>query len=178
MAKRTMTDSELSAFSEEHLSYEVDNFLACAAVLVFEGQKYNAHIRNALIESFTLHARSVLSFLYNDRPREDDAHAQEFLKAGLVWTEIRRPIPDSLANLKRRVDKEIAHLTYARMEVNGEDKAWHLPPIIVDFIPVLDRFFGNSDPAKLHPKAFEVGNEWMRVFLNAGVIGRVPATGK
>ncbi|OFZ54756.1 MAG: hypothetical protein A2428_01035 [Bdellovibrionales bacterium RIFOXYC1_FULL_54_43] len=175
MAKPELTNSFLLEFSGEHLAYEVENFFACAAELLVPHGNYSLNIRNALLSGFTMHARSILFFLYADKnPKPDDALAQDFLRDGLTWSKIRPDMPESLRLLQRRVGKEIVHLTYSRMEVSESAREWNLGQIICDFVPVFAKFTGNSDRAKLHENVIESGNRWMSVFMRAGLIERVP----
>src|SRR2546423_653397 len=69
-------------------------------------------IRNALLESFLLHTRGLLHFLYaaqlNSRIEDDDFVAQDYLQG------FTTQCPTEFAEAWKRINKEIAHLTAER----------------------------------------------------------------
>lgn len=90
-------------------------------------------LQNALLESFGIHVRALIDFLWLDRPLKDtDAIAHD-------WIEGWRPpeMSDRLAHVKERVGKEMAHLSYNRLEVPEDKKGWMVlgigPEAIVAF---------------------------------------------
>lgn len=74
--------------------------------------------RNAFLESWTIHARTLLNFLYSPAgpskyPRPDDVIAEDYFDEASGW-QLNRPIKSSsLEKFNQRVGKEIAHLTYS-----------------------------------------------------------------
>ncbi len=83
--KRPFDDSYLLAYSAEHVAYEVDMFFWLAAILGnsstrlgAQSQADAARVSNVLTESFALHLRNILEFLYRDNPRPTDATAADF----------------------------------------------------------------------------------------------------
>lgn len=81
-------------------------------------------VRNATLEAFLLHARTLIEFFYNASPRRDDIVAQDFMPISVTWTEICPPISTVLENVRQRAGKHLAHLTYDRLEVKPETKPW------------------------------------------------------
>jgi hypothetical protein len=81
-------------------------------------------ISNAVLEAFLLHARALTEFFYNDSPRPDDIVAQDFMPVSVTWTKECPPISTALENLRQRAGKQLAHLTYNRLEVKPETKPW------------------------------------------------------
>lgn len=144
-------------------------FFSTAADQLIPGPKIPATIRNALLESFTVHARSILFFFYPSNPKPDDALAEDFLVSGKTWNKLRPSMPPELCKLQKRVGKEIAHLTYARADVTAEHKGWNFGKIILEFVPVFQVFAANSDSQKLHNHFLEVGDRWIRLFVERGV---------
>ncbi|MGC9967908.1 MAG: hypothetical protein ABSE08_21200 [Syntrophobacteraceae bacterium] len=80
-------------------------------------------INNALLESFTIHTRILLDFLYAASPKKDDVIAEDFFDDPAKWCN-KRPQKSEKVLVHRRVGKEIAHLTYARQKVTQETKPW------------------------------------------------------
>src|SRR5688572_13729148 len=80
-------------------------------------------LKNALLESFTIHIRALLAFLYDDQPHRNDVIADDFVSD---WSSQRPPMPKALEKAHRRVGKEIAHLTYDRLSLTQEAKRWQI----------------------------------------------------
>ena len=66
-------------------------------------------------------------------------HSPEDFPA-LPWLPMRRTIPPGLGFLKDRVDQELAHVTYDRLEVGPEAKRWQYWKIWRDFQLVVREF--------------------------------------
>lgn len=92
--------------------------------------------RNALLESFAVHARALLDFLYAPAStREDDALAKHYVQD---WDP--PPLQAPLDVLRGRVGKEIAHLTYGRLSVTEATKGWSFPAVWNELALVIDDF--------------------------------------
>jgi hypothetical protein len=86
-------------------------------------------IHNALVESFVLHVRVLIDFLYrhpNKDPQKHDIIAREFLGSSNSWPS--EP-PDDLKEVKKRADKLAAHLTRDRVIQYRDDKGWQVTQI-------------------------------------------------
>ena len=73
-------------------------------------------LSNALLHSFLLAARNLLSFLYSHYPRENDIIAEDFFDTPDEWRN-KRPVSDeALTNgeLVGHISKRLAHLTWER----------------------------------------------------------------
>src|SRR2546426_9248846 len=112
MARTKRTQTDLRAASE-HLHYEAWMFTTLARALA-TGVFGQGAIANAILESFTVHARALLDFLYAEHPWSDDIIAEDFFTTPEQWVSVRGDMPPSLQEVNRRVGKEISHLTYAR----------------------------------------------------------------
>ena len=149
MPRRTRADDELRAVSE-HLQYEVGMFLTLARTLA-TGALGDGVLHNAALESFTVHARALLDFLFTDNAREDDVLADDFLGGQRTWAGIRGDAPPILADVRQRVGKEVAHLTYGRLTVTPETKLWLFRDIAEAVEAVLRRFLGAVPKSRLGP---------------------------
>ena len=111
-------------------------------------------LHNALIESFALHARVLLDFFYGSAKsrNQDDVLAEHFFHDAEIWHAKRPHLSDDDRKLiKRRVGKEIAHLTYARQMVDPEDKPWPITDIVDVIDAAANKFFDLAPMELLRP---------------------------
>lgn len=140
----------------DHISYEIEMFELSADKLRKGG--LNQLEVNAFLEVFAIHARNIIDFLYPPKnPRSDDVIADQFF---LDLKELRDLLPEITYRelIKNRVGKEIAHLTYKRLEVTPELKIWQTQKIQMDLNQALSIFF------KLLP---DEQRGWFRVIIRA-----------
>lgn len=149
------TDDELLAVSR-HLLYEIEMLAHTASwlytiMVVAEDPdpKTRSTLRNAMLESWALHLRNLLSFIYDNRPGKGAAVAADFVDGD--WQQLRRELPPALRLARTRASKEIAHLLYGRAKLSDEQRTWHLAPILVELSKVLHRFLESVPDARLQP---------------------------
>lgn len=147
MPRSARRASELAAASE-HLHYEFAMLVGTARGLA-SAVAGDSVLNNALLESFTLHARALLAFLYADRPRADDVMAEDFVAD---WVSNRPTEPAALAQIQFRVGKEIAHLTYERLSVTDEAKHWQFVEVAETMSRVMTAFVLLAPDSSLGPK--------------------------
>jgi len=147
MTRQPRAPDELRAASE-HLFYEVWMFNTLARALA-TGVFGDGAVNNALLESFTVHARVLLDFLFADKPRSDDVVAEDFFLTPERWPTVRGDMPPLLQAVEARVGKEVAHLTYARLGVTPEKKEWRFIEIAVTLETIISRFVENVPPEHL-----------------------------
>ena len=148
MSRKHRIEAELIEASG-HLHYEYSMFIGLANIQA-TGVFGKSIINNALLESFTIHSRILLDFLYSNKPREDDVIAEDFLDDD-YWVLNRPQKTKTLESIHFRVGKEVAHLTYARHEVTPETKQWHFIEIANDVISIFAKFIEMVPPEKLDP---------------------------
>ena len=113
-----------------HLLYELQMFRATALGLM-SGLFPGGPLHDAVLEAFIIHGRNLLDFLYAENSRASDVVAEDFLDDPDQWLTVRGALPASLAGLRRRANKEVAHLTYDRLSVTpGEN--WNFVDIFRD----------------------------------------------
>ena len=125
--------------ASEHLYYEYMMFMNLANALS-TGVFGESVIKNAVLESFTVHTRNLLDFLYAEKPRNDDIIAIDFFEKPEAWSS---NLPDKsplLASTNQRVAKEIAHLTYNRVGVTPDEKPWKFLQIANEINSLFQRF--------------------------------------
>jgi hypothetical protein len=140
-----MTASELRSWASEHLMYEVDSLVYATVEL---GKTPEGRIENALLESFAVHARCLNDFLWHDRRKSKprDAFAADFCRPG-AWEKTRDALPqDALGEVRRRrrFGREVMHLTYDRIdgdgEAYGEEKEWPCGVVLLELATALGAF--------------------------------------
>ena len=110
-------------------------------------------IANALLESFVIHVRAVMDFLYNDSPQPDDVIAEDYFTSPDEWRKVRPDLTELLKSSKRRAGKEVAHLTYARLDVTPETKPWAFIQIANEISSIINIFLQHVPKSKL-------GSQW------------------
>lgn len=145
---------EFLPYSGEHICYEFGMFL-CLAEELSSGTEFRSQIRNALIESFVIHTRNIISFLYPKCIKEEDVVAKYFFDNDL-WDSIRPQLSQTLKDARDRAHKEIAHLTIRRKDGSDKSKAWDFRSIADDLYPVMKIFAENARSDRLHPNVKKV----------------------
>jgi hypothetical protein len=78
----------------------------------------------AVIESFLIHSRNLIDFMYPTKPEKDDILAQDFFLDPGDWLRQREAEGAILQTSKRRINKLLSHLTYTRLKTSSEDSKW------------------------------------------------------
>ena len=140
-------DNDLRKISTD-LYYEVW-MLESLARAIASGATGKGPLANAVLEAFTIHVRVVMDFLYMDNPRPDDVVAQDFLPPGTEWRRLCPPITNALELARKRAGKEVAHLSYARLDVTSDTKPWPFLEIAEDVSKALNVFLQRVPREKL-----------------------------
>ncbi|MFN8400086.1 MAG: hypothetical protein U0X74_08725 [Anaerolineales bacterium] len=138
MNRKQRTKEELIKASE-HLLYEVWMFTSLTRGMA-SGVFNEGVINNALLESFTIHARVLLDFLFAENPRQDDVIAEDYLPSLDEWVKIKAAKSEKLENIYTRVGKEVAHLTYVRQTIVPQAKGWNFIEIANEINSVFNSF--------------------------------------
>src|SRR5271157_886788 len=135
MSRLIRAQDELRQASN-HLFYEIWMFQTLAQGVTI-GIAGEGPINNALLESFTIHVRALIGFFYSESPRNDHIVAEDFFQNPNDWMN-KRPLKTELLEIaKKRADREVAHLTYARIDITPEEKQWEFLKIFNDLqIPI------------------------------------------
>ena len=159
--RKKRPDSELRRASG-HLYYEIEMFAGCAQVLA-KGAYKDRTVTNALLESFTIHARAILDFLYaRESARKENVIAEDFFDEPSLWHSVRPRKTRLLSSIHKRVGKEIAHLTYTRQKVTPEAKKWYYLRIHDDVFEVLKLFLEKVPQSRLDQRLLELGQTTTR----------------
>lgn len=153
----TRSDAELMRWAHEHLVYEAA--MLFHAVDKFATKQLSDQDHNAFLESFAIHVRCLRDFLWGSRRKNnpEDAFAFDFFDPG-VWEQARPPLPDALCAIegdRRRIGREIVHLTYHRLDIQAETKDWDLTALMAAMARGLHKFAEVAKEERLHPKTRE-----------------------
>jgi hypothetical protein len=132
------TVEELKAVLER-LKYEVWMLWSLANILATDNQGKGV-IHNALLESFLIHARILIEFLYKNEPYEDTVRADQYFTSDRPWKSIRPPKTELLEETVKDAHKQLAHLTYTRLQRKTQ---WPYIKIANDIKAVLQVFREN-----------------------------------
>jgi hypothetical protein len=113
-------------------------------------------VSDALLESFSIHARALLQFFFPINPKADDVLAEDYFAGTEEWERLRGPQPHALEQVNRRVGKEVAHLTYARLGISEEAKQWRILEITEALTDVAKRFRASVKTELLSPQRWRV----------------------
>jgi hypothetical protein len=149
-SRTLLSDSELSAYSKEHVLHEISMMVNCAQHLksAFRGSPATVQVlRNTVIESFAIHVRNLVDFLYPTRIRGDDVVADDFFEQGT------RPagfpaISKRFEDARTRAHKQLSHLTTGRISGNAPGKEWD-PELATEILAVLAQFVSTASQKKL-----------------------------
>ena len=141
-------------WAHEHLVYEAA--MLSHAVDKFASKQLSDQDHNAFLESFAIHVRCLRDFLWGSRRKNNpgDAFAFDFCDPG-VWEQARPPLPDAVRAIegdRRRIGREIVHLTYHRLDIEAETKDWDLTALMAPIAKGLHKFAEVAKAERLHPK--------------------------
>jgi hypothetical protein len=171
---RTATPEELSEFARDHLLYEVamvarlvDRFRRHRELLdatprpqgQLADELFDLAGRNADIESFGIHVRALVDFLFAGRDKKD-VIAADYFDDQLEWSRVRGKMPAELRDVNARVGAEIAHLSVTRPT---PAKAWMYEAVWPALADVLRRFVDNARADRLDAESRERARDWLDV---------------
>ena len=131
------------------LYYEVSHLIELFVLLTHEER--NEIIRHALLESLLIHARNIFYFLYESNPKPDDVVIEDYIPKSNMWNnfkveELKKAF---YKDFRFRVGKEIAHLTYNRLEKTEENKYWNLS-FVIGLLEGIEKFIELVPSELLH----------------------------
>jgi hypothetical protein len=118
-----LSEKKLREYSAEHLRYEIEMFLAIGQILRSGNIRTQAE-KNALLESFAIHLRNLIAFLYSAKKYPSDVVAADFFDKASAWSTLRSPISSSLTKARTRANTEVGHLTTMRVSGTPAHKEW------------------------------------------------------
>lgn len=142
--RRNRSDEELRKASD-FLKYEIWMFRSLAEMMAsglpVESDK-DKLVFNAILDSFLIRTRALLSFFYAHDPYENDAIAEDYFSSSEEWLKIRPVKSAFLDEVHNRISKSVAHISYKR----HKKPKWDCPKIAKEIDMAIDRF--SSDVPK------------------------------
>ena len=158
---KTRLDDAILKGAVDHLKYEIAMLKETAGTLS-QQPRLSWAVKNALVESWVIHARGLILFLYHSPAKEDDVMACDYFRDG-TWEKHRRPIPGLLETTLTRANKEVAHITTFRIGKRLVDKQWDHNAITACILDLFRDFFGEVPEARM-PGGYV---EWFRALTSA-----------
>ena len=149
MSNQYRAPDELIAASE-HVLCEV-HMLQGMASGIASGMTLGSPLHNALTESFVVHARNLLHFLFPERPHDTDILAEHFFDEPERWYSLRGTMPADLKAVRVRANKQMARIAYDRLEAVGEERRWEYLGILYVIVALVELFAQNAKSDLLHP---------------------------
>ena len=180
--QRPYSDTDLMAYSAEHVAYEVRMLFEIVVVMTRQmaaspvatststttltslgaafsvpnsitpplatGPSLPIVTNNAYIESFMVHLRNLIDFLFDLNPKPTDVAAVDFC-GGSGW---QPTLSQSLRDARRRVHKELAHLTTDRIPGSSPEKHWDFGGLAQELRSVLHDFAAKALASRLSPQ--------------------------
>src|SRR5262249_34065290 len=116
MTKNSLHSDEKLHEISKHVHYEfqmLENLLKMRWTSVAHDQAF----MNAFVASFAIHSRNLIHFLFPQKIKKGDVLAEQFFAEPLQWKKIRGKQSIILRRAVKRADKEIAHITFERLNL-------------------------------------------------------------
>jgi hypothetical protein len=126
-----LPDDDLKDYAEKHLQYEVDMLTWSAGILAFLARQNNKGylswtINNGLLNTFAIHARNLIDFLYSRSRGKDyptDIIIQDYASDSDVSSHLIGISP-LLEEALIKANKQVAHLSMERIDYENTGKEW------------------------------------------------------
>lgn len=151
--RKVLSDPDLIAYSKEHVQYEISLLVACGHLSTHQFRSESTDLatvlHNAILESFAIHLRNVVDFLYpGTSVKVTDVLADDFFPQG------KRPVafpslPAKLQAARERAHKQVSHLTTGRLTAADPGKVWMPTDLVKETLSVLVEFVRQASPDKL-----------------------------
>ena len=133
------SSDDLKIIAENQLKYVIWMLNETATL----SAKPNSPENNAYIESFVIHARMLIEFLYGESNRNDDIRAADYVDGW--WDNYiskNKPLEKSefIKNIKKKANLMAAHLTKAGSMYSDKDKEWDRIRIRDDINKIILKF--------------------------------------
>jgi hypothetical protein len=138
---RSLSDGELRDYADHHLKYEIEMLVWASGIMATLGTFREEGplawaCNNALLNTFALHSRNLIDFLYlgaSDKGRATDVIVQDYVDQKTL-SKYLPPITPLLQQAKKKADKQAAHLTTDRIQYAKSGKGWKFIEIAKDIM--------------------------------------------
>lgn len=140
-APQSLSDKELADYVDHYVAYEIEMLRWTTAVMgslapVRNEGKLAWACNNALLTSFSMHARNLIDYLYLrslGRDRPTDIVVQDYIEEATLAQHLPA-MTSLLKQAKRKSDKQAAHLTRDRVSYEKSGKEWSFIGIVADIM--------------------------------------------
>ncbi len=150
MSKKPRSNDELIAASY-HLAYEIEMMRGCAVCLSQIPQPPpHAIIFNALLNSFLMHVRNIVEFLYTEsgKATNDQVIAEDYFRGNFEeWRMIRPEKTELLRETHVALQQAAAHLSYRRIT---RHPFWGWNDVGRDLELIMNEFVKNVPVNRIH----------------------------
>lgn len=137
MTRTKRDELVLAKVLRRHVDYEVEMIQATGH---FMGTlPVGSCERKAMLESFLVHSRNLIAFFDGKNAHANDVLAEDFFASRAEWEKIRDSIPPAL-EVRNRISKRLAHITYDRISEGDQDQYWDCKEISGALSDLWDRF--------------------------------------
>ena len=147
-----LSDQELQQYSYEHVRYELWMFLRLGQYLSEvsppKGEQETV-LHNAVVESFVIHLRNLIAFLYSVRVQTKDIIAADYFRDANEWYKQRPPMSRELRIARERSHKEVIHLTTERISGAPPQKRWPVAALVREITALMELFASLASPDRL-----------------------------
>ncbi len=170
MLKNPKDHNYLLKYADEHVGYEIDLFCATSLLIgrLSTGNKsLDTFIEFALLESFLLHMRNLIDFLYPRNKRNDDVTINDYLDSETLT----RTLPKITTNIEAyrfRADKELAHLTTKR-RFSMKGKEWLFVQIRINILELFNKILPDLAKGKFSYSLVERINKHIEKSKNGAI---------
>jgi hypothetical protein len=154
MESHHLSDPDLYAYSHAHVRYELWMLLRLGEYFIKAEdpvREWGRVMANAMIESFVIHLRNLITFLYSERLESKDVMAADFFDDPEEWLRKRPLMSPNLRRARTRSHREVVHLTTDRIAGTPPKKMWPVRILVQEIQELMTLFCDSASPAKLHP---------------------------
>lgn len=148
MKTKELSNEQISQYFAEHIRYEVQQLLNATDAISRRLSIHNG-LQYMIVESFTIHLRNLITFLYPYIKREEDVCARDYFINTKTWDNLRPEISITLKQAKFRADKEVEHLTTSRQAGTSKSKEWNVADLTDEIMAILKIFCESADRINL-----------------------------
>lgn len=118
-----MIEEKMLFSATEHIKYELDMFNYADKQL--QRTDLSDKEKNVYLETFVIHTRCLLDFLYTpENVKPDDILAEHYIDNPEVYIENFSEMHEILKKARNRANKDLAHLTYSRVLETSNEEKW------------------------------------------------------
>jgi hypothetical protein len=124
----------------DHLHYEIDMINKTSVLIRSMGDDESDTFRNAVLESFLVHVRILLEFLFHSDNHPDEVRADDYVPDWIQHRNFSKDTKRFFAKLQRAVNARVSHLSIRRLTPEESDIEWGDAQIVNELSHALQRF--------------------------------------